>query len=172
MAGPEGVKEASLKAYAEGFDVCRPELLADPSLLSLIESLLVQAPEERLGVRGTSSDISAITSHAYFHGFEWELLRRGALPAPFNPKDEGVPLRRSRDLPKPHRVPEVPVKGVPLDAAAAFAYVDVPQVEADIVERLASQPDALADILGTPYGRGLSSQGSGSAPASCACTLL
>ena len=41
---PEGVKEASLKAYAEGFNVGRPELIEDPSLLSLIESLLVQAP--------------------------------------------------------------------------------------------------------------------------------
>lgn len=170
MAGPEDVKEASLKAYAEGFDVGRPELLADPSLLSLIESLLVQAPEDRLGVRGSSSDIRAITSHAYFHGFEWELLRRGALPAPFNPKDEGVPLRRSRDLPKPHRLPEGPIKGVPPSAAAAFAYVDVPQVEADIVERLTSQPDALADLLGN--GRGSSRHGSRSAPASCVCTVL
>ena len=120
-------------------------------------------------MRGTSSDISAITSHAYFHGFEWELLRRGALPAPFNPKDEGVPLRRSRDVPKPHRVPEGPTKGIPPGAAAAFAYVDVPQVEADIVERLTSQPDALADILGMPYGRGLSRH---SAPPSCVCTVL
>ena len=49
------------------------------------------------------------------------------LPAPFNPKDEGVPLRRSRDLPKPHRVPEGPTNGVPPGAAAAFAFVDVPQ---------------------------------------------
>ena len=40
--------------------------VADPSLLALIESLLVQAPERRLGVRGSASDIRAITSHAYF----------------------------------------------------------------------------------------------------------
>ena len=116
MAGPESVKEASLKAYAQGFDTDRPELVADPSLpnpnpnpnpnpdpdprpdpnpnpnpdpdpdpdlnpnsdpnptpqvadpslLALIESLLVQAPERRLGVRGSASDIRAITSHAYF----------------------------------------------------------------------------------------------------------
>ena len=34
MAGPESVKEASLKAYAQGFDTDRPELVADPSLPS------------------------------------------------------------------------------------------------------------------------------------------
>ena len=34
MAGPESVKEASLKAYAQGFDTDRPELVADPSLAS------------------------------------------------------------------------------------------------------------------------------------------
>ena len=168
----DGIKEASLKAYSEGFNVGRPELIDNPSLLSLIESLLVQAPEDRLGVRGKSSDIAAITSHAYFDGFEWDLLRRGALPAPFNPKDEGVPLRRSRDVPKPHQVPEWPTKGVPPGAAAAFAYVDVAQVEADIVARLTSQPDALADLLGGACGRGLSRRGSSSAPPSCVCTVL
>lgn len=122
-------------------------------------------------MKGTASDIPAITSHAYFRGFEWDLLRRGALPAPFNLEDESVPLRRSRDVPKPHRLPELPTQAVPPGAAAAFAYVDVLQVEADIVARLTSQPDALADLLGAPHGRTLSRRGSSEAQASCVCTM-
>ena len=133
-------------------------------------ALRPQEPEARLGVRGRGSDLDAILSHAYFAGFDWAALRRGALPAPLCPQRDGVPPSRAGEPLGPHRVAELD-DPVPEGMAAAFAYVDAAQVEADLVARLRAEPEALADLLGGARATKRLARGS-QASSSCACTVL
>ena len=65
-----------------GNRIALPKQLSDGAQ-NLIKRLLIRNPHDRLG---STVGSSAIISHAWFAGFDWDALRARRMPAPFVPK--------------------------------------------------------------------------------------
>lgn len=160
-----------LGVYRAGFDRSLPLFVEQPALLSLVDGLLTLEPHARLGVRGEG--LREVMEHAYFEGFDWAALRQGAMAAPFNPSEEGVPARWKRDPPAPHKPAPIAANLMPDAAtAAAWAYVDVPLVEAEVAARLRADPGCLETLLGAGAGNGAASRRGANGGSTACCSVL
>jgi hypothetical protein len=62
---------------------------------SLLESLLVRNPKNRLGYG--KNGIEEIMNHKFFHGIDWTKLREKKIKAPYKPKTKGEGCTRNID---------------------------------------------------------------------------
>ena len=104
----------------------------DPALASLISGLLHRDPTKRLGGVGAGGGAAAVKAHALFANLEWELLRAGALPAPFIPerslvyaKDEVPPLSEDEDAHAARPAQPPPAHGAAANSAEATNGAEV-----------------------------------------------
>lgn len=96
----------------------RPPLKAVSGLGSFVDSLLVKAPEARLG--GGVGGWAAVRQHTFFKGFDWERLASGKLPAPIRPNL----TKLNAELPSKAKVEFAQYEDAPVpeDAESTFDY--------------------------------------------------